>query len=145
MKLFQQGDLSQNVSLEPDDYIYFPSSTLNEIYVLGSIASPGTVGVTDKSSLVGIITTRGGFTEKAYRQKVLVVRGSLTLPETFVVNVADIMTGKTPDFMLKPKDIVYVADRPWVRVEELLDTAIGSFTSAVATSASNKAVPTRGQ
>jgi protein involved in polysaccharide export with SLBB domain/capsular polysaccharide biosynthesis protein len=145
VKLFQQGDLSQNVSLEPDDYIYFPSSTLNEIYVLGSIASPGTVGVTDKSSLVGIITTRGGFTEKAYRQKVLVVRGSLTLPETFVVNVADIMTGKTPDFMLKPKDIVYVADRPWVRVEELLDTAIGSFTSAVATSASNKAVPTRGQ
>ena len=144
-RLFQQGDLSQNVQLEPDDYLYFPSSTLNEVYVLGAIVSPGTVGVTDRSSLVGIITTRGGFMPKAYRQKVVVIRGSLNEPETFVVNVASILVGKVPDFMLRPKDIVYIADRPWARVEELLDSALNSFTAAVGTSAANKAVPTRGK
>jgi protein involved in polysaccharide export with SLBB domain/capsular polysaccharide biosynthesis protein len=144
VKLFRDGDLSQNVALAPDDYLYFPSSTLNEAYVLGAVSSPGTVGVTDQSSVVSLITTRGGFTEKAYRQRVLVVRGALSKPETFVVNVAAILRGKGLDFMLKPKDIVFVADRPWVRAEELLDMAIGSFTSAVVTSLANKAVPTRG-
>ena len=72
VRLFRHGDLSQNIQIEPGDYIYFPSSVLNEVYVLGSVMSPGTVGVTDQSSLVGILTTRGGFTLKAYRQKVLV-------------------------------------------------------------------------
>lgn len=134
VRLFQQGDLSQNIALEPDDYLYFPSSVLNEVYVLGSIASPGTVGVTEHSSVVGIISTRGGFTDRAYRQRVLVVRGSLNQPETHVVNVADILRGKSPDFPLQPKDIVYVSDRPWARVEDLLDMAIKAFvTTSVST------------
>ena len=132
VRLFRHGDLSQNIQIEPGDYIYFPSSVLNEVYVLGSVMSPGTVGVTDQSSLVGILTTRGGFTLKAYRQKVLVVRGSLSQPETFVVNVADVLRGTAPDFPLQPKDIVYVADRPWARAEDLLDMAITAFaTTAV--------------
>lgn len=134
VKLFQQGDLSQNVPLAPGDYLYFPSSAVNEIYVLGSVASPGTVGVGPRSTVVGIITTRGGFTSKAYRQRVLIVRGSLQHPESHVVNVADILRGKTPDFPLEPKDIVFVANRPWSKVEDLLDTAISAFiTTAVST------------
>lgn len=134
VKLFQQGDLSQNIQLEPDDYIYFPSSTVNEVYILGSVSSPGTVGVTESSTVVGVLTVRGGFTDKAYRQRVLVVRGSLNQPETFVVNVAEILRGNTLDFRLKPKDIVYVTDRPWARAEELLDMAISAFvTTAMAT------------
>lgn len=134
VKLFQQGDLSQNIPLAPGDYLYFPSSTLNEIYILGSVASPGSVGVSPGSSVVGVITTRGGFTQKAYRQRVLIVRGSLNHPETHVVNVADILRGKAPDFLLEPKDIVFVSNRPWSKVEDLLDTAITAFiTTAVST------------
>jgi protein involved in polysaccharide export with SLBB domain/uncharacterized protein involved in exopolysaccharide biosynthesis len=143
VKLFRDGDLAENVQLEPDDYIYFPSSTLNEVYVLGSVAGPGTVGITEESTVISVITTRGGFTEKAYRRRVLVVRGSLSKPEVFVVDAAAILTGRKLDFILKPKDIVYVADRPWARVEELLDMAISSYTSAIFTSYANEAVPTR--
>ena len=28
-KLFQQGDLTQNIAVEPDDYLYFASATAN--------------------------------------------------------------------------------------------------------------------
>ena len=133
VKLFRHGDLSQNIQIEPGDYIYFPSSVLNEVYILGSVMSPGTVGVTDQSSLVGVLTVRGGFTEKSYRQKVLVVRGSINQPETFVVNVADILRGLSPDFPLQPKDIVYISDRPWARAEELLDMAIAAFATTAVT------------
>ncbi|MCB1128078.1 MAG: polysaccharide biosynthesis/export family protein, partial [Verrucomicrobiae bacterium] len=65
VKLFQEGDLSQNILLEPGDYIYFPSAALNEVFVLGSVDSPGTVGVTEKATVLSVITTRGGFTPKA--------------------------------------------------------------------------------
>jgi len=40
-RLFQRGDLSQNVPLEPDDYLYFASANANEIYVLGEVINPG--------------------------------------------------------------------------------------------------------
>lgn len=127
VRLFQQGDLTQNVLLEPGDYIYFPSATVNEVYVLGAVSSPGTVGVTEKASVISLITTRGGFTPKAYQQRVLVVRGSLNQPEPQVVDVGAILAGKARDFLVEPKDIIYVADRPWARVEELLDMAIKAF------------------
>jgi protein involved in polysaccharide export with SLBB domain/uncharacterized protein involved in exopolysaccharide biosynthesis len=126
-RLFQQGDLSQNIQLEPGDFIYFPSATVNEVYVLGAVASPGTVGVTAKASVISVLTTRGGFTPKAYKQRVLVVRGSLNRPEPQVVDVGAVLAGKGADFLVEPKDIIYVADRPWARVEELLDMAIKAF------------------
>ena len=40
-KLFQRGDLTQNVPLEPDDYLYFALANANEIYVLGEVGAPG--------------------------------------------------------------------------------------------------------
>jgi protein involved in polysaccharide export with SLBB domain/capsular polysaccharide biosynthesis protein len=130
VRLFQEGDLSQNIQLEPGDYIYFPSATVNEVYVLGAVGSPGTMGVTDRATVLGVITVRGGFTPKAYKQRVLVVRGALTRPETFVVNLGAVLAGKERDFPIRPKDIIYVADRPWARVEELLDLAVSTFTQA---------------
>jgi protein involved in polysaccharide export with SLBB domain len=142
VKLFQEGDLSQNIQLEPNDYIYFPSSTVNEVYLLGAVSSPGTVGVTDKASVVGVLTTRGGFTTRAWRQRVLVIRGSLNKPETHVVDVRAILEGKGIDFQVQPKDIIFVADRPWIFAEELLDTAIRSFIQTATTTWVNQNIQT---
>lgn len=132
-KLFLRGDLSQNLLLEPGDYLYFPSATANEIYVLGSVRSPGAQGLSADASVLGAITLAGSYTEKAYKQRVLVVRGSLGQPQTFVVNTADILAGKVRDFPLEPRDIVYVADRPWARVEDLADMAATAFIQTMVT------------
>lgn len=134
-KLFQQGDLTQNIALEPEDYLYFPSSSLSEIYVLGEVLAPGTVGFKPNASVIAAITDRGGFTEKAYKQRVLVVRGSLNKPETFVISASDMLAGKTANFKLQPKDIVYVAAKPWAKAEELLDGATASFVQAAVVTA----------
>ena len=141
-KLFQNGDLSQNVPLEPDDYLYFASSGANEIYVLGAVQSPGIVPFTPSSSIIGALTTRGSFTERAYRAKVLVVRGSLSHPETFVVNASDILKGKTGNFRLMPRDVIYVSEKPWQFAEDLLDQATQAFiTSFVVTYTGDKVGP----
>jgi protein involved in polysaccharide export with SLBB domain len=132
-KLFLRGDLSQNILLEPDDYIYFPSATANEIYVLGSVRSPGAQGLTSEATVLSAITLAGGYTERAYRQRILVVRGGIQQPQTFTVNLADVLAGRGKDFRLEPRDIVYVADRPWSRIEDLGDMAATAFIQTMVT------------
>jgi len=125
--LFFEGDLTQNIELEPNDFLYFPSANTNEVYVLGEVALPGVLGFTPQSTVISSITQRGGFTNRAFRGRVLVIRGSLQDPERFVIDTNDILHGRAPDFPLEPKDIVYVAARPWRYAEELADTAIETF------------------
>jgi protein involved in polysaccharide export with SLBB domain len=126
-KLFQHGDLSQNVPLEPNDYLYFATASANEIYVLGEVINPGTVAFSSRPTAANVIASRGGYTDKSFRSRVLVIRGSLNNPEKFVVDTAAILAGKKPDFKLEPRDIVYVSANPWTKVEDLMDTAARAF------------------
>jgi protein involved in polysaccharide export with SLBB domain/capsular polysaccharide biosynthesis protein len=125
--LFLHGDMSQNARVEPGDYLYFPSANSNEIYVLGDVKMQGTQGLLAHTSVHSAVAQAGGFTAKAYTKRVLVVRGSFEKPERFVVDMDDILTARAKGFRLEPKDIVYVADRPWARAEELLHIAINAF------------------
>ena len=126
-KLFLEGDLSQNIPLEPDDYLYFPASDLREVYVLGEVLQPGAQIFANGSGAVAAIAARGGFTDRAWKKRLLVIRGSLNNPQTFVVNAHDVLAAQAPDFKLQPKDIIYVSARPWIRAEELLDIAATAF------------------
>lgn len=125
--LFLRGDMTQNVRVEADDYLYFPSANSNEIYVLGDVKMQGTQGLLAHTSVHSAITQAGGFTEKAYTKRVLVVRGSFDKPQRFAVDMDDLLAGRSKGFRLEPKDIVYIADRPWARAEELFHMAINAF------------------
>lgn len=131
-RLFRSGDLSQNVTLAPGDYLYFPPAGLQEVYVLGEVRAPGTQDYisAQATTAVAAIAGRGGFTDEAYKRRVLVVRGSLQRPQTFTVDVGDVLSGKARDLELQPRDIIFVAKRPWQRAEELLDALATSFVQA---------------
>jgi len=126
-KLFFEGDLTQNIALEPDDYLYFASANLKEVYVLGQVRSPGPVTYTPEMTVMGAISTRLGYTDKAFKSRVLVVRGSLNNPKTFIVDTWATLDARGLNFKLEPKDIVYVSTRPFIRVEEVLDLAATAF------------------
>jgi protein involved in polysaccharide export with SLBB domain/capsular polysaccharide biosynthesis protein len=129
-RLFSAGDLSQNIPVEPGDYFYFPPADLREVYVLGQVMHPGPATLSEQSTSLRAIATRGGFTRKAWRDRVLVVRGSMSNPQPMVVNLSDVLEGRAPDIALEPHDIVYVAARPWSKAEDLLDEAASSFAQA---------------
>jgi protein involved in polysaccharide export with SLBB domain/capsular polysaccharide biosynthesis protein len=131
-KLFGNGDLRQNVQIEPGDYLYFPSADVQQVYVLGEVGLPGPVTFRPNMTVLGAISARGGFNVKAFKSHVLVVRGSLNHPQTFVVDTMGITAGRLPDFKLERNDIVYVSWRPFYRGEELIDAAATSFVTAVA-------------
>jgi protein involved in polysaccharide export with SLBB domain/capsular polysaccharide biosynthesis protein len=133
-KLFEQGDLSQNMAIEPGDYLYFAGADVREVYVVGEIRLPGPVTHTPDTTIVSAITARGGFTERAFKSRVLVVRGSFDDPELIAVNTADIIKARSQDFNLQPNDIIYVNSRPFIRVEELADLAATAFIQSLITS-----------
>lgn len=133
-KLFLHGDLTQNVALEPNDYLYFPAAGSSAIYVLGEVRQPGSVPFSARANVLAAIATRGGFTDRAWTRRVVVVRGSLERPTAFKVDIAGALTGDQPNLELKPGDIVYVGSRPWVRAEELLDRATSAFIEAAVVS-----------
>jgi protein involved in polysaccharide export with SLBB domain len=128
--LFLHGDLSQNIPVEPDDYLFFAPANLNEVYVVGSVNQPGAQPWERATTVISAITRHGSFAPNAWRQRVLVVRGSLNNPKTFVINTADILSAKTPDFPLEPHDIVYVHDKPWAYARDLVAGAATSFVQA---------------
>jgi protein involved in polysaccharide export with SLBB domain/capsular polysaccharide biosynthesis protein len=128
-KLFADGDLSQNVQIEPGDYLYFPSADVKQVYVLGEVSLPGAVTWRPNMTMLGAISARGGFSEAAYKSKVLVVRGSLNHPQTFIAGLGT-TADTVNDFKLEPNDIVYVTWRPFHRIEELADLAATAFVQA---------------
>jgi protein involved in polysaccharide export with SLBB domain/capsular polysaccharide biosynthesis protein len=136
--LFLQGDLTQNVALEPDDYLYFASANLKEVYVLGEVKVPGPVLYTPGLTLMGALSGRQGYTDKAFKSRVVVVRGSLNRPKTFVVDTWATLDARGLDFELQPKDIVYVHNRPFIRVEEVLDLAATAFIQSATASWANQ-------
>jgi polysaccharide export outer membrane protein len=140
-KLYFEGDLSQNVFLEPQDYIYLASNLSNEYYVFGSVARPGSQGFSNRASVISAVTRREGFTAGAWRDRVLVIRGSLSEPELFVVDVKAILAGAERDFPLEPGDIIYVNDRPWYKVEQILDIAMRNFLKSATSTWVNENVP----
>lgn len=129
-KLFLRGDLAQNIALEPGDYLYFPPAASGAIYVVGEVRSPGAVTFDADTNVLSAIASRGGFTQRAWKKHVLVVRGSRDHPEAFKVDAHGALTGNAPNLALQPGDLVYVSNRPWIRVEELLDRATSAFVEA---------------
>ncbi|HEX4085842.1 MAG TPA: polysaccharide biosynthesis/export family protein [Chthoniobacteraceae bacterium] len=140
--LFIRGDTRQNITLEPNDYIYMASALANNIYILGEVFHPGSQGYTSDMTVTGAIALRGGFTDNAYRDRVLVLRGSLDHPRCFVVNINRTLHGSQTDFHIQPRDVIFVNSRPWRVAEEIMDTAISAFTTSATTTWTGLSVPT---
>jgi protein involved in polysaccharide export with SLBB domain len=138
--LFQRGELQHNQQLAPEDYLYFPPTGLDEVYILGEVRGTGPLPYTKDLSVLGAIAGRGGFTDAAFKEKILVVRGSLNRPETFVLDMGKVLRAAGKDFVLQPKDIVYVSRKPWAKAEEILEAASSDFVRAVAVTWTGKQI-----
>jgi protein involved in polysaccharide export with SLBB domain len=132
-KLFQEGDLTQNIAVEPGDYLFFPSTSMKEVYVVGEVRLPGPVTYTSDLSIIGAIAARGGYTDRAYKARVVVVRGSINNPHLLAVDTHAILDAQIPDFKLQAKDVIYVNSRPFIRVEELAELAATAFIQSLIT------------
>jgi protein involved in polysaccharide export with SLBB domain len=134
-RLYLKGDLTQNIQIEPGDYIYVASKLATEYYVFGAVTEPGLKPLAAGTTVTGAIASAQGFNKSAWKSRVLIVRGSLSQPQGIAVDMADVLHGKSKDVPLEPGDIVYVHTRPWAFIEELTDIAVKAFIDGAVTGA----------
>ncbi len=111
-KLLRKGDLSQNITLAPDDTVVFPDNPLNVIYVMGEVKAPGMLPfVKDRDwTALKALAAVGGFGQYAGKSKSYLIRegggGKTTVP----IDFNDLMRnpGAGKDVPLIPGDILIV-------------------------------------
>ena len=134
-RLLNQGDASQNIYLQPDDFVYFPAATAREVYVLGAVNQPRPIPYTDDLTVAGAIASVYGTINGAYMHHVAVVRGSLQNPEITIVDYKRVIRGEVPDVPLQPHDIVYVPFSPYRYLQRYAELILNTFVSASAINA----------
>jgi polysaccharide export outer membrane protein len=112
IKLLRNGDLSQNITLNPDDTVVIPDNPQNVIYVTGEVKTPGMlpfVKERDWTALKAVVYV-GGFTQYASKGKSYLIRegggGKTTIPIDFNDLMRNPEAGK--DIPLIPGDILVV-------------------------------------
>lgn len=143
-RLLSEGDMTQNIYLEPDDLIYLPSPRSQEIYVLGAVNQARAVRLPGQATLVSAIAAAGGTGASAYLTHVAVVRGSVTDPAIAIYDYKAIISGKAPNVRLEPNDIVYVPRSPYHVLSRYLDLIVTTFVRTVGVNAGARAADVNG-
>jgi protein involved in polysaccharide export with SLBB domain len=143
-RLLREGDMSQNVYLQPDDFIYLPSSRTGNVHVLGAVATPRAIDYSNQLTLLQSIALAGGtIRREAYLSHVAIVRGTLSQPQVAVVDFNAIMSGQAPDLLLEPQDIVYVPHSPYRVLNRYVDLILETFVRTVGVNEGARAVSDR--
>jgi polysaccharide export outer membrane protein len=105
-KLLYEGDLTQNMTLEAYDLLYFPDNSNKNITVYGEINRPGKIPYRKDLSIMDAIVLSGGMNKYANLSKIKIIRGD----KTIMVNFQEILDNDkmTANIKMRPDDIVIV-------------------------------------
>jgi len=108
--LLDSSDAHQNPMVNPGDIVKVLRAGI--VYVVGEVQRPGgfTMKSNEKMSVLQVIALSGGLTRTASRGGARIIRTdeqSGGRAQTSI-DLGKILTGKAPDPMLEPKDIVFV-------------------------------------
>jgi protein involved in polysaccharide export with SLBB domain len=143
-RLLREGDLSQNIYLKSDDFVYLPSAAAQEVHVLGAVAQAKTVNYTSRLTLTQAIANAGGTVKDAYVANVAIVRGSLSNPQMAIIDYKAVIHGQAPDVLLEPNDIVYVPYTPYRTVTRYANLVLDTFVRAVGANEGTRAISKEG-
>ena len=108
-KLYFDGDMSKDVTLQAEDILFIPSNRLNLVYVMGAVTQPQNLQYFEGMKVMDAILAAGGFTEFAKEDKVQIVSKDKT---TRKVDLEKVVKGKdiSANVALKPGDYVLVEE-----------------------------------
>ena len=121
-KLLTHGDLTQNVLLKPQDFIFIPHIDAKKAFVFGEVRTPLALALKHNVTLVESISMAGGFTPNAEQSNVLILRGGPGDPKILTADI-EAMTKNgeiIQNIPLEPHDIVYV---PKTRIANIVEFA----------------------
>lgn len=132
--LLQNGDLSENLVLQPGDILHVARNDASKVFVLGEVLQPQSIrfGRSDVTLAEALVEAGGFMQNTANASGIFVVRkapdDSGKLAHVFQLDASNATALVLADqFHLQPRDIVYVTAAPvarWNRViSQLLPTA----------------------
>jgi polysaccharide export outer membrane protein len=135
--LYQQGDMSQNRLLGPNDIVHVPRNDGLKVFVMGDVVSAVTQRI-DRSglTLAEALNNSGGINEASASAKgIFVLRASEAEDKLVDVYQLDASVGSllvlSTQFELQPLDIVYVTSAPMARwnkvISQFLPTIRGIY------------------
>jgi len=115
VKLLDEGDMSENIKLQPGDTVYIPlgsnlDQTHTKVYVEGRVKSPGIFPYQPGMTALGACILSGGFEKFAAPNRTKIIRGTKEGQEIIEVNLDKVQTGDNPDVLLKPGDRIHVPE-----------------------------------
>jgi polysaccharide biosynthesis/export protein len=131
-RLLKRGDLSQNIYLAPDDFVFVRPADVPSVYVLGAVAAPMVLPYTRDLSVAEAVLKAGGPLKYAQQNRIVILRGGLTQPKLAHVDYHSIVKGKTRNVRLEPGDILYVSYWPFRQVAQLAEDVVDQFVRTIA-------------
>lgn len=132
-RALEQGDMSQNINLEPGDVVYVPDA--ERIVMLGALLKPGVYQYDDRFTVMEYIAQAGGITGRSDMGALIRTRPDGT-SEFVRLNAAQLANGQLPEMVkIMPGDIIFfqpLAQKKslWESVREILWT-LGAVVSLV--------------
>ena len=139
--LINRNDSSQDIYMRPGDVVYIASSLghTREVYLMGAVPEQRAMAYRDNMTIVELIVGAseqgGGYLPESYLHHVVILRGALSDPKTFEVDVQAILEGRAPDQYLHPGDMVYVPEKPFRFARELAKTIVLTFVRSFSSNA----------
>lgn len=100
LKLFQAGDMKQNIEVDNGDVIYVPRAPV--FYIYGEVQKPGTYRLEHNMTIIQALSLGGGLTPRGTDRHIKVHRrGSNGQRQTLEVALTD---------LLQPDDVVYIKE-----------------------------------
>jgi len=110
-ELFVEGDLSQDIVLEPGDILFIPDNFEKRIKVVGAVSNPTSIPYRQGLTILDVILSVGGFTEFAKKNDVLIIRTLNDKEVRRTVRVKDIMEGDlSENIKVMPGDFIVVEE-----------------------------------
>lgn len=108
-RLFVKGDVSQDLELKPNDFIYIPGDLENRIRVVGAVKNPCLIPYSENMTALDAVLAAGGFTDYASQNNVIVERKENKNIKSLKARLKDVMDGElSKNVQLKPGDMVIV-------------------------------------
>ena len=139
-QLLRDGALSQNIYLQPDDFIFLPSVRTPQVHILGAVVQPHSERMTGPLTVIQAIALSGGTDREACLTNVAILRGSLAHPQIAIVAVDEILRGKAPDVRLESGDIVFVPFAPQRVLTRYVNLILDTFARTVGVNAGARAI-----
>jgi len=118
LRKLNNGDLSQNIVIQPGDDIHTPVNSQGVFYVMGQMGRTGTYNISQgqKMTLKQVIAAAGPFTPTAWPSRCeLTRRVGKNKEVSFRVNLQKLMEGTAPNMFIKEGDVINIGSHPVAR------------------------------